>query len=212
MMRNQGDTAVCSDCSSGIVKIEGRRCEKCGKPLISEQSLCMTCREREFLFRKNASIFEYAGTVQTLIKKYKFGGKRILAGWFAARTAEFLADTPGPFSIVPVPGNPASIRRRGWDQVAEITSVLAARYNFQVLGILYRKRSRQQKSLNFAGRCENLRGKIHTAPVGRKGARGNIILFDDVFTTGATANECVRVLQAGGHTRGEITVITIAID
>jgi competence protein ComFC len=172
----------------------------------------MTCRDREFLFQKNTSIFEYAGTVQTLIKKYKFGGKRILSGWFARRAAEFFADTPGPFCIVPVPGNPASIRQRGWDQVAEITSVLAVRYRFQVRGLLYRTKSRQQKSLNFAQRCENLRGKIHMAPRGRNAVQGNIILFDDVFTTGATVNECTRVLQSGGDTRGEISVITIAID
>lgn len=192
--------------------IRGNSCGKCGKPLISEQQFCMRCREREFYFCNNNSIFEYTGAVQELIKKYKFGKYRVLAAFFAKYLADFLKGIEKPFCIVPVPGNPAAIQRRGWDQVAEITKLLITNFGFSAADILSRKKSRQQKSLNFVQRSENLKGKINVKRKKTPSSAAEIILIDDVFTTGATVSECARVLKEYCGEERDIRVLTIAID
>ncbi|MEW5818485.1 MAG: ComF family protein, partial [Spirochaetota bacterium] len=90
-----------------------------------------------------------------------------------------------------------------------ITSFLAGKYGIRILPLLYRGNTRQQKTLDFKERVVNLRGKI-----GIKGKTQQLpeklVLLDDIFTTGSTANECSRVLLSSGVKT--IHVLTLAID
>jgi ComF family protein len=181
----------------------------------------MTCRERDFQFEKNISIYEYRTTAAALIARYKFQGCRYLAQWFSKQFYGKLRAEERPYCIVPVPGNPRSVRKRGWDQIREIVGILERRYGIPAAYLLRRKPSRQQKSLGYRQRCENLRGRIRVYRSGAEAFRKklpsretipHIILIDDVFTTGATVNECAGVLRRCGFGDGGISVITAAID
>lgn len=200
---------VCNGCEKKLHRISGPVCEKCGKPLVSEWKLCMHCRDRDYAFSQNRSIFEYRTDVKALIRMYKFHGHRGLAAWFSGILQKKInKEYPGSV-IVPVPGNPQSKRKRGWDQMQEILKNMDRNDHFEMIWLLKRGFSKQQKELGYKRRCENLRGKISVNNK-KLSLDSKILLLDDVFTTGATINECTRVLLSSGYLH--ISSLTIAID
>jgi ComF family protein len=179
--------------------------------LISEIGICTLCRDRRYPFANHRSLYEYRGAAKKLIGLYKFSHHRSLSRFFADRLAEILPSFDGGVTIVPVPGNPSSVRHRGWDQVGLIAGHLARDYGAPVEDILRRRRSKTQKSLGFVSRSQNIAGKIHLRPSReRLDVPRDIILLDDVFTTGSTAAECTRVLLRARAER--VRVLTLAID
>lgn len=199
---------LCPDCSTKIRLLGGERCIRCGRLLISAGVTCLSCRTKSYLFASNLPIFPYSDPFKELFLRYKFGGDRKLGGWLAGLTAAFMVNHPPDGPIVPVPGNPKSIRKRGWDQVGYIAQFLQNRYGYTVLPILRRKKSKQQKTLGFAERSANIRGKIDLNAHIK--TPKYVVLFDDIFTTGATVQECTRVLLHNGS--AQVRVVTLAID
>ena len=118
--------------------------------------------------------------------------------------------------IIPVPLHPRRLRWRGFKQAEEIARAVAEHFGIEMrTDILSRVKYRQpQVNLNMKERAENIKGCFVVAPLlkggeggfkspldkgGEGGLRGrNIILLDDVATTGATLNECARVLKENG--------------
>lgn len=203
---------ICPECFTMLHHIEGRRCAACGVPLISEQELCTRCRTREFAFESNRSLYEYGGAVRELIAQYKFRGERSLAALFARELAGALGDWFFGLPVVPVPSRPRTVRKRGWDHIGTIADRLSRSHGVEVLRLLRRDNGRSQKSLDFAHRLTNLRGRIHWAPKlrGREKPPLHVVLIDDVFTTGATASECSSILLEHGVQR--VNVLTLAVD
>ena len=104
---------LCPDCSTKIHPPGGERCIRCGRLLISAGGTCLSCRTKSYLFASNLPIFPYTDPFKELFLRYKFGGDRELGAWLAGLTAEFMGKFPPDGPIVPVPGNPKSIRKRG---------------------------------------------------------------------------------------------------
>ena len=181
----------------------------CSTPLLSELQICTRCRVTEYHFKKNYSLFPYDGTVRELIYQYKFKGRKNIAAVFARFLAEAYRQRFKGETVVLAPPGTAGVKTRGWDHVAVVGGVLRKRYNVPVVRCLKRLPGAAQKELNFSQRKENIRGKISCTgknlPVG-----GAVLLLDDVFTTGVTADECSSVLLRAGV--GSVSVLTIAID
>jgi competence protein ComFC len=199
---------LCGACREGLAPPEGPRCATCSTPLAGEREVCTRCREAHFSFQCNHSVFAYAGGVRRLVSAYKFGGRVRLARYFAALLAPVIArDCPG-IPVVPVPPRPG---RRGRDPVERIARVLEREWGAVVCRCLARTGGTEQKSLDFAGRTENLRGRIALRPPARaRGVPLHAVLLDDVFTTGATADACARALLAAGCR--SVRVVTLAVD
>ena len=135
-------------------------------------------------------------------------GRRSLAGFFAeALAAAVDLRFPGRV-IVPVPPRPGKLRRKGWDQVEAIASLLESRHCLPVASILVRADGRQQKALDLEARNANMKGKITV----RKGAfvPSDPVLLDDVLTTGATLSACAAALRLAGAAR--VDAMAIAAD
>lgn len=202
---------LCGECLEGLAPITGRRCRRCSLPLVSEHELCTRCRQTDYPFAANWSLFEYAGAARELISQYKFRNERSLARFFGDSLAALLAERFPGLPVVPVPSRRRSVRKRGWDHIGTIACRLAAG-GAEVVPLLRRDNGRSQKTLDYAHRLTNLHGRIHWAPklpAGRALPR-EVVLLDDVFTTGATASECARILKERGV--GEVWVVTLAVD
>ena len=209
------DQVVCARCLPRRIGPDVTRCSRCGRPLISEIGTCTACRTREFSFTAHRSAFRYRAA-RILLHRYKFEGRRQLAGLLASELLPLLQGQFAGVPLVPVPARRGAVRKRGFDPVALLASRLGREGGVPVLRILRRSGGKPQKALGYAERIENLRGRITVR--GRKvrklANRGrfpqSVVLIDDVFTTGATAHECARTLRGAGVE--SVFVLTIAMD
>ncbi|MBI9100791.1 MAG: ComF family protein [Spirochaetales bacterium] len=201
---------LCETCRSRIKRWEGRGCTRCGKPLISEDGICSVCREKEYLFDSGYSLFDYRSEGRELIYQYKFKNRRILSKYFAYQIVQYMLDRGEILPVIPVPPRRKSIKRRGWDPVNRILRDLERNYSIKGLRPLKRLDSRAQKELNREKREQNLKNRIVFLNKINFDFSGGIYLLDDVWTTGATVNECSRILKQNGFQ--SIHVITICRD
>jgi ComF family protein len=111
--------------------------------------------------------------------------------------------------IIPVPLHIKRLRQRGFNQALLLGSGLSERHNIQLsCGNLVRVRpTRPQVELTGDERIKNVKGAFSLRNPAEVEAR-HIVLVDDVFTTGATMNECAAVLKKSGA--AQVTALTLA--
>jgi ComF family protein len=154
----------------------------------------------------------YDGSLQETIHRWKYQGKITLTSFFGEWMTEGIYHywDPNLFDLlIPVPLHPQRLRERGFNQALLLVRELSRR-----TGIPHRKRVLQKRKLtipqvNLSGieREKEVRGSFHV--IGREEVEGKtILLVDDVYTTGATVNECSKVLVAAGAER--VDVLTLA--
>jgi ComF family protein len=184
------------------------RCRLCGYPLSSEEGVCLSCREKTWNFTSASSLFLYTETGRNLICAYKFENRRGLGHYFAGLIKQYQRKNHPEAVIVPVPFRSASKRKRGWDQIEEITSVLKKDDEITICPCLKRDDGPAQKTMNYEKRLLNLNNKIHY--INKYSPPEKVVLIDDVFTTGATMDYCARVLKNAGTKN--IFCLSIALD
>lgn len=148
-----------------------------------------------------------AGVLRAAIIAWKeqgrFGLTRALAHLLAASVVE-LAPVGVPVVLVPVPTSRRSLRARGSDVVGEL-----ALQSARLLGragvdasveqaLTYARATADQAGLGSSARAANLSGAFRLRR-GRPGGNGEVMVVDDILTTGATVGEAVRVLTAAGR-------------
>ncbi|MGB9679527.1 MAG: ComF family protein [Thermoanaerobacteraceae bacterium] len=199
---------LCENCEHKLEFIHGNICNICGKP-IENKGICSDCNSYGHIFKKNRSVFEYKGVIKDLIARFKYFKERDLADFFAQYIKEVIEEENWPIDlIIPVPLHKAKLDERGYNQ-----SELLAREISYKLDILMSKALRRirntptQTDLHREERIKNVKGAFN---VTYKNAVENkkILLIDDVITTGATLDECARVLKEYGAE--DIYVATIA--
>ena len=201
---------VCSSCFKALTNdIPENRCSVCSIPVTSENGTCMRCRTANYTFTSNFSLFTYRGRIKELIFQYKFRYTKSLAVLFAELLYLHYLKSNRPELIIPVPSTLSNVRRRGWDHVGEIAKILERRYSQPVKNCLKRKGSGSQKKLGFEGRLTNLDGKSRIRRECPE-TESSVLLLDDVFTTGATIEQCAKVLASAGYSN--IKALTLAID
>lgn len=176
--------------------------------LVSEREVCTRCRLRAFAFDRNVALFPYLGEARELVRQYKLAGRPSVAELFSDLLAGVYRRHFAGLPVVPVPGRAAVMRERGWEHVDLLASWLERRHGVPVRRCLRRGPAQDtQKSLDFDGRMRNIRG---TFALGDLGVPGEVLLLDDVLTTGATLSECARLLRERGSRA--VCAMTIAVD
>ena len=202
---------ICGSCLNGLEPIKGSRCRICSRALISETRICTRCRERNYHFSENRSLFDYREGAKEIIYPYKFRGRRRLGLLIADLIAPLLNDVYDGIPVVPVPYRPRRRRSNGFNHIELVCRNLRRRHGIRIYCCLIRKKGIPQKSLNFEERLRNLSGRIfykENNPLPRP--LSEAVLIDDIFTTGATADECARVLKNVGVET--VHVVSFALD
>ena len=211
----EGKQGFCSNCLSQIRWIEPPFCSICGIPFISrevETHPCGACVTHRKYFTIARALGAFEGSLQEAIHRWKYEGKTYLTPFFADWMAEGLNRhwEPGSLNLlIPVPLHTRRLRERGFNQALLLVRELSRR-----TGIPYRKSILQKKKstipqVNLSGveREKELRGTFHV--IGKEELSGlSVLLIDDVYTTGATVNECSKVLLRGGAKK--VDVLTLA--
>jgi ComF family protein len=175
----------------------GECCDYCGKPLISEQGRCLSCRNGEAHdFDRALVLFPYTGKYRQLLESYKFRKNLAIGNYLTEKIigAMNYGIIPPEARIVPVPPRPGKIWKTGWDQVEYLAGLLEQKSGPMVDRCLRRLPSKSQKELGRESRRSNLRGRI--IPL-RKIPRIALVI-DDVMTTGSTLDACAAALKEGG--------------
>ncbi|MGZ3558679.1 MAG: ComF family protein [Thermodesulfobacteriota bacterium] len=157
----------------------------------------------------------HEGSLQEAIHRWKYEGKTYLTPFFAQWMAEGLSrywESDSFDLLIPVPLHPQRLRERGFNQALLLVKEISFR-----TGIPYGKTVLQKKrptipqvTLSGMERERGLRGAFHV--IGGEGLFGkSVLLVDDVYTTGATANECSKVLRRGGAKRVDVLTLAHAI-
>jgi len=189
---------LCVKCRKQVAAVPGQRCNLCGKPLISEIDICLSCRNKTAkTYDRLWVIFPYSGIYRKLLHAYKFAKNLALASFFARAVLDFIDENPVLHDavIVPVPPRPGKIRETGWDQVEYLVKqILLKSKKSVVCRCLKRRKSKVQKRLNRKERLENMKGRIYL----HKKPPQKVLVIDDVITTGSTLEVCYEVLKKGG--------------
>ena len=201
---------LCAECTGKLPLIEGHKCLGCGVPINDEADYCLRCQYNESVFRKNISPLTYDGEGKELVHALKFGGKKYIARLLGAMMSDaFIESGEEGEIIVPVPMSERERKKRGFNQSELLAEDVGGRLGMSVLPALSKVRdTRPQKDLTGKERAENLKGCFE-ARFADYIRRRKILLVDDVFTTGSTANECARVLLKAGAR--SVTVLTAAV-
>lgn len=209
------DGFVCVRCWQQVRFIKPPFCERCGLPYPGELTTafeCTNCRDMEFHFSSARSAVSARGVVLEVIHRYKY--QRAL--WFEPFLADLLIRQALPELrrqrwdwIVPVPLHPTKKRQREFNQAERLATYLSAASGISFdTGLLNRIAATQtQTKLTRQQRAENMRNAFALQNA-RKLNGQRIVLFDDVFTTGATTDACAKVLRMAGAE--EVCVWTLA--
>lgn len=179
------------------------RCLGCGAP---DRALCAGCRAdlaarprrvRLVAGARLDAAFEYEGLVRTLLLELKLRGRVDVATPLGRRTGDLvrqaLAAAPPGTRVLRVPPSPRGRRRRGFDPVV----LLLARGGVRGTGALRRVRRSDRGGQKERTALERVDATVGTLrAVGVQGR--DVVLVDDVVTTGVTMAEAVRAVRAGG--------------
>ncbi len=184
---------------------------------------CRPCQRVHPPFNRAVAFGSYDGTLRDLIHLLKFNGVRPLAPVLGRMLAESIADLepflpPGTIGVIPVPLYARKKTQRGFNQAEAIARAALKRlssldmrfhlrFEYVPGGLLRSRETGSQIGLSRHERRENLRGAFTVGDPTRIEGR-YILLIDDVYTTGATASECARVLLRAGAK--QIWVATVA--
>jgi ComF family protein len=169
----------------------------------------MYCRKRSFSFKRNLSVFHYQDEIKELIYRYKFKFKLALAHLFAEELFSLYSVAFGKIPLVPVPSAGDTVRKRGFDHIGHITSLIKKKYNIETFALLKKHKTAPQKTLDPERRLSNLEGKIELRRSKSTFPKG-VVLVDDVFTTGSTLSVCASALIHAGIS--PVFCLTLALD
>jgi len=201
-MKNGGNgrNELCPECREKLVifPVEGR-CPGCGGPNDTVLAVCSSCLESPLRPYVDAvALMEYSGAGRTLIRSMKFRKQPELARPLALLAAEKLAESGMVFdAVVPVPLHWRRRLVRSYNQSELVAGLIAAETGKPLIrGLKKIRETPHQAQLKRGERLKNLKGTFAVDDPSFAGKQ--LLLVDDVLTTGATAAAATQVLMANG--------------
>ncbi len=210
---------LCPACWNGLTVPGEPACRLCARPFGQEESLeggvCAPCMAGPPNHDGIAAATLYGDVPRKLVLAFKHGGRIAMAPMLARMAAARLPDLEGDWIVIPVPLHWTRLWRRGYNQSALLAREIARLKNQQLLvdGLIRRKATPSLGGLGRRARARALSGAIAANPRHAALLHGHqIILVDDVLTSGATSGACVSVLKRAGAEKVLIACFSRVLD
>jgi competence protein ComFC len=200
------DHHLCPACAGRIAPLDDR-CPFCSGP--AGDTPCPACSDRHWYIARHIAVSDYSGVMKSAIRKMKFGGVRAIYSVLGSMAARELSRRSVSADIITwVPMNSKKQWRRGFNQSERISSFISKKTGIPGRPLLREKRGAgTQRDLGLRDRFIHSLGRYE--PVKGTDLSGkSVLIIDDVYTTGATLNECARQLRMAGARR--VFSLTIA--
>ena len=198
--------SFCADCWKQLEFLGAGGCSRCGLPLkATDIETCAVCLAKPPRLDRIRAAVAYGDISRSITIRLKYGRKVALARTMSRYMQPLHGDLPGDTVFVPVPLHRSRLWRRGFNQSAIVARELSRRTGYGVeIDALKRVRATPPlKGLNMLQRRRTVAGAFRTNRQAELRGR-NIVLVDDVLTTGSTANACARVLKRAGAARVDL--------
>lgn len=178
-------------------------CARCGVPYphpMGEGAVCAECARGDMHWHRARAVLRYDKYSRRLVLSFKHGDRTHLAPalgrWMHRAGADLLAETD---LLIPVPLHWTRLFSRRFNQAALLAHAIHAAGGPAVAPdwLIRRRRTPSQGRLGAGARVRNVRGAFALRP-GRNVKGKRVVVIDDVMTTGATIEECARVLRRAG--------------
>jgi len=207
--------AFCPACKEQIRFLTGSLCPICGIAFFDSPApdhLCGNCLESKPYFSLARAVASYETLILDLIHQFKYGRNITVGSALASFMAEFCFpdfDFAEYSLILPVPLHIRRLRERSFNQALILAQAIEKKYQIPVNFSLLKRRkfTLTQTGLDKKEREKNMKGAFAVTENAKIEGK-NIILIDDVYTTGATINQCAKPLIKAGA--GKVAVLTLA--
>ncbi|MBM4262787.1 MAG: ComF family protein [Deltaproteobacteria bacterium] len=211
----------CAACWKAIRLVDHPFCSLCGRPFpdgSGDDHLCAACiaRRPHFVQARAWACYpreeDSEQPLRRVVQQFKYGRKVALGKPLGRLMAEGCGEFLSVWSVdvvVPVPLHPQRLRWRGFNQSVLLGRQISLHYNVPLDAFALQRvaATPPQTQLTEAERRRNVRGAFELAPEHALEDK-TVLLVDDVYTSGATVNECSRALLKGGAK--EVFVLTLA--
>lgn len=201
----------CPECLKNVTFNNGKTCKRCGVAIYGEEDYCGNCVVDKTYFDRAYSPFCYDGAVRNAILDMKFNRMASNAE-VLARYLVYVAEKENlDYDLVTyAPMSKKSLKKRRYNQARLLAKAFCDILDKESLlteTIIKIRDTKPQESLSRTERKTNLVGSYRKHPLADvKGKK--VLLIDDVKTTGATINECAKVLKRHGAT--QVIALTVA--
>ncbi|MGN6358027.1 MAG: double zinc ribbon domain-containing protein [Novosphingobium sp.] len=209
---------LCAACWSGLVIPGEPSCALCQRPFsegTADQSICAPCLAEPPRHDGIAAGTLYNDASRRLVLAFKHGQRIALAQMMARLIAARLPEAAADWLVIPVPLHRWRLWRRGFNQAALLAGEIAKSRGAKLLvdGLERRRQTPSLGGLGRKARARALSGAIGVNPRHEASLRGaNIVLVDDVLTSGATSSACVSALKRAGAEKVVVACFARVLD
>ena len=215
---NLSQPSLCSACWQQLSFITEPYCSTCAAPLSFDGEGCRSCQGKVFEFDSARAALVYNDAAKKLITRFKHSGQtgyaRLFAPWMQTLIANHTKQYDG---IIPVPLHFWRLFKRGYNQAALLAHGISLKQNddsYMHVPILRNalKRVRHTPSQGHRSATDRVKNIENALIANASLVTGKrLLLVDDVMTTGATLNECARVLKEAGAERVDVLILARAV-
>ena len=206
------ESFTCNRCK--VQLLERDICNRCGKPYAFHEQTCIYCNEEPLRLLRVRALFPYKDLYKESVQRWKYTGIRKYAKGYSELMAEsWMEELKRELDVlVPIPISKKRYQKRGFNQALDLANELSYKTGIPVYDVLERcKETKPQSSCKKEERATNIKGAIKVKEVVPFNEGITIAFIDDIYTTGSTVRECMRVLEEEAVKINKAYILTVCL-